>query len=340
MTEKDDRPAGEKGFVSLRDHFAAAAVTGLLSNIPRYQLGVIAVQAYDIADEMLRERVKHPVGVAEMDSAADRKSVAAHGACARSCSQPFDSAPTTQPAPPRVETDGFSPGSRSGQINRSPERQSPDRECGESSLRDVPQLDNSRAAGGPEHHISDAQIDALECVVEDGRIVGMSVYGHLRSLLVMLRPEWEDPNDPAEATTTQPRKGAPSGVTDPDSRVWGTPCKPHPQATPAEGSVPGEGSVPDSRNWKEPVAWAVEKKGYPPMFAVFNDWNFACRAAMEEYAEIVPLYRHPPCQDLLQKNFTLTADEREAMRFCSVVLDMGERPDCAATLRKLLERTK
>ena len=40
----------------LRDKFAAAALTGLLSNIPRYQLGVIAVQAYGIADEMLRER--------------------------------------------------------------------------------------------------------------------------------------------------------------------------------------------------------------------------------------------------------------------------------------------
>lgn len=43
--------------------------------------------------------------------------------------------------------------------------------------------------------ISEAQIDALECVVEDGRIVGMSVYGHLRSLLVRLRPEWEDESD-------------------------------------------------------------------------------------------------------------------------------------------------
>lgn len=42
-----------------RDKFAAAALTGLLSNIPRYQLGVIAVQAYDIADEMLRERLRN-----------------------------------------------------------------------------------------------------------------------------------------------------------------------------------------------------------------------------------------------------------------------------------------
>jgi len=36
----------------------------------------------------------------------------------------------------------------------------------------------------------------------------------------------------------------------------------------------------------------------------------------------------------------LTDAEREAIRFCSVVLDMGSRPDCAATLRALLERTK
>lgn len=58
MPPRDDRPAGERCEVSLRDHFAAAAVTGLLSNMPRYQLGVIAVQAYDIADEMLRERLR------------------------------------------------------------------------------------------------------------------------------------------------------------------------------------------------------------------------------------------------------------------------------------------
>ena len=45
----------------LRDTFAAAALTGLLSNITRYQLGVIAVQAYDIADEMLRERERHHI---------------------------------------------------------------------------------------------------------------------------------------------------------------------------------------------------------------------------------------------------------------------------------------
>ena len=118
-----------------RDTFAAAALTGLLSNIPRYQLGVIAVQAYDIADEMLRERLRNSeaesretakqlkdaedfvairkqfeawqkeqsVGVAEMDSVADRKSVATPRACASSRSQPFDSAPTTHDAAPEAK---------------------------------------------------------------------------------------------------------------------------------------------------------------------------------------------------------------------------------------------
>lgn len=42
----------------LRDTFAAAALTGLLSNIPTYQLGVLPRQAYDIADAMLEEREK------------------------------------------------------------------------------------------------------------------------------------------------------------------------------------------------------------------------------------------------------------------------------------------
>jgi hypothetical protein len=42
--------------VTDRDHFAAAALTGLLSDIPRYQLGPLTEQAFEIADEMLRQR--------------------------------------------------------------------------------------------------------------------------------------------------------------------------------------------------------------------------------------------------------------------------------------------
>ena len=102
------------------------------------------------------------------------------------------------PAAPCVETDGFSSGSRTGQINRTPERESPRRECEESSLRDATHPDTKgRATGGPEHHtLSRAEIDAIQHVVEDGRLFDLSDYGYLRSLLVRLRPEWEDPRDP------------------------------------------------------------------------------------------------------------------------------------------------
>jgi hypothetical protein len=40
--------------------------------------------------------------------------------------------------------------------------------------------------------LSEAEIDALEYVVEEGRIASMDDYGILRSLLVRVRPEWEE----------------------------------------------------------------------------------------------------------------------------------------------------
>lgn len=39
-----------------RDHFAAAALTGLLSNVQKYQKGPLVEQAFEIADFMLFER--------------------------------------------------------------------------------------------------------------------------------------------------------------------------------------------------------------------------------------------------------------------------------------------
>ena len=44
----------------LRDHFAAAALTGLLSNVQRYQNEPLTRQAFEIADFMLRERGNQP----------------------------------------------------------------------------------------------------------------------------------------------------------------------------------------------------------------------------------------------------------------------------------------
>lgn len=44
---------------SLRDTFAAAAVTGLLSNVERYQNEPLARQAFEIAGFMLQERLRN-----------------------------------------------------------------------------------------------------------------------------------------------------------------------------------------------------------------------------------------------------------------------------------------
>ena len=97
----------------LRDTFAAAALTGLLADDgdrTEHAMPNFTARAYEWADAMLLERngavdgceavqCSASVGVAEMDSATDRKSAATPRACASSCSQPFDSAPTTQVCP-------------------------------------------------------------------------------------------------------------------------------------------------------------------------------------------------------------------------------------------------
>jgi hypothetical protein len=46
--------------------------------------------------------------------------------------------------------------------------------------------------------ISEAEIDAIEYVVEEGRIASMDDYGVLRSLLVRVRPEWEAASKPED----------------------------------------------------------------------------------------------------------------------------------------------
>ena len=51
------------------------------------------------------------------------------------------------------------------------------------------------AASVGSHGLSEAEIDALEYVVVEGRIAGKQDYGVLRSLLVRLRPEWATSGD-------------------------------------------------------------------------------------------------------------------------------------------------
>jgi hypothetical protein len=99
--------------------------------------------------------------------------------------------------------------------------------------------------------MSEAEIDAIECVVEDGRIASMSVYGVMRSLLVRLRPEWEhqsyEESDEKRTNTTMNR-----------------------DAPPREGSVQGEGTITDAE--REAVETAVRwLEPYPPVAATLRN---------------------------------------------------------------------
>ena len=87
---------------------------------------------------------------------------------------------------------------------------------------------------------------------------------------------------------------------------------------------------------QEPVAWAVLLADGERIYDVydFEEEATAIDEAVTGNHGVVPLYRHPPCQDLLQKNFTLTADEREAIEWYANFPD-GIHAD---TLRTLLER--
>jgi hypothetical protein len=83
-----------------RDHFAAAALTGLLSDeANQYPTALqwehLLTHAYRWADAMLRKREQTHGGCPSgLDPEADRKSVASQR-CRDTGGQPFDSAPTT-----------------------------------------------------------------------------------------------------------------------------------------------------------------------------------------------------------------------------------------------------
>ena len=196
----------------LRDTFAAAALTGLLSLNrpgPNQQFPTeLCERAFRWADAMLREQDKQSVGVAEMDSVADRKSVATPRACASSCSQPFDSAPTTHDAVPEAKAanDGRTP----------------------------------KDADGTGNTPSKAEIDALEYVVEEGRIASMDDYGILRSWLIRLRPEWESQS---YEESNEKRANATMNRDD----------------TPGQGSVQGEGTLTDIV--ADAKVWLADIKG-------------------------------------------------------------------------------
>jgi len=158
---------------SLRDTFAAAALTGLLSHsiAPEQAMSQYIRIAAAYADAMLREReqTNHdavPEAIARTESAS----------CGRGCGG--TDKPVTLPA---VGTG------------------------------DIPV---SRTRGRVGTILAEAEIDALEYVVEEGRIASMDDYGILRSWLIRLRPEWEsqsyEESDEKRMNTTMNRDTTPS----------------------------------------------------------------------------------------------------------------------------------
>lgn len=300
----------------LRDTFAAAALTGLLvhanDDIDEETLDTpsdIAYTAYQMADAMLRERGNRQGNLdsSNHDAApAARASLpTADHAVRRGCESGCGTGKQT--APPCVETDGFSPGSSSDPIHRNAERESPRGECGESPLRDVTHPDKKgQAAGGPEHHISEAEIDALEFVVEEGRIANIHDYGILRSMLIRLRQEWE----------FRPESYAQS-----DERRGDSP-------TSRDTTQPRNGAL------GKPVAWAVVYPDDEVAVIAFKRRDADERATASD--RIVPLYRQPQP--------TLTDAEQEAVEWCRDNITLMAHPASAFafvhthTLRGLLER--
>ena len=309
-----------------RDTFAAAALTGLLAapTDKDRSWDYWARLAYEAADAMLARCPKNGTG-SGFEAGPDPDS------------RTWETYPSNHPAPPCVETDGFSSGSRTGQINRTPERESPRRECEESSLRDDTHPDTKgRATGGPEHHISKAEIDALQHVVEDGQIVKMWDYARLRRLLIRLRPEWED--QPYEKSDEKrgdsnmlDRLAALERLSALDQELERTHGVRHTQA---ECTKQDEGSVPVSRNRNDPVAWAVisHAGAYDSSFgdrSDAEDWRAELMAEEGREYFVAPLFRDLPA---------LTDAEREAIEGAIASEHQRGAWQWADTLRALMVR--
>jgi hypothetical protein len=191
-----------------RDTFAAAALTGLLSKsiVPEQAMSEYVRIAVAYADAMLRERerVTKPLPketraeVSDDDEQPVRlkdgwwypkaKNPPPPPPCPAPASRPPETRQTIHDAAPaaiartdadrdRTDKAAARPGEGTGEIPDSRTRDVVTRPA----ARD--EIDRLR--------LSEAEIDALEYVVEEGRIACTDDYGVLRSLLVRVRPEWE-----------------------------------------------------------------------------------------------------------------------------------------------------
>lgn len=164
----------------------------------------------------------------------------------------------------------------------------------------------------PQPIASEAEIDALEYVVEEGRIASREDYGILRSWLCRLRPAWES-----------------------------TPAEP---STPGEGTRQGEGTP-------QPVAWlAFAADGSESAVAVMHR-DEADEIAARHGWHVAPLYRSPDCPYVTGTvtryctltPFTLTDAERFVLREVRDAYADEDDVKCneiAAVIDRLLERTR
>jgi hypothetical protein len=152
---------------------------------------------------------------------------------------------------------------------------------------------------------TEAEIDALEYVVEEGRIASMDDYGILRSLLVRVRPEWENQSykesDEKRTNTTMNR-----------------------DTTPGDGSVQGEGTV-----GMADIAYGAAEN-LQGVCTTFDQWSRETAGVMYRLARHI---------ELLESQVPSDA-EREAisMAYSRLTAD-AKYEEVAATLKALLERT-
>jgi len=275
-----------------RDTFAAAALTGLLADDgDRVDPAMpnFTARAYEWADAMLLERERERTN---HDAVPEARATNDGGT-------PKDAGGTgnTQTAPPCVETDG--PPSQGEGVN----------------------IPDSRT------RLSEAEIDALEYVVEEGRIACMDDYGILRSLLVRVRPEWESQSykesNEKRMNTTMNR-----------------------DTTPSEGSVQGEGTETLGQRLVERLSITQE----------MLDDNEKLRAEIDQLREAIRrLADQDATLSVQDGNVTvtldatltappaaiqITAEEREAIEQAIDAARGGAlaEPWTAATLRYLLKR--
>jgi hypothetical protein len=266
-----------------RDHFAAAALTGFASQ-PRFNCGSVltltAKQCYELADAMLRERAKTnhdaaPAARASVESVAPQPTT--HGESDR----------TDKAAPRPSEGTGDTPDSpkpiKGGVSDRSKPINGPD--------------PDSRVWETPVHTPAPHATPGEGSVPREGTQEPVA---------------WGVANGKGLLATSISRIDA---VDMQSYYACDTAVVPLYRQAPDFAPPPPDNAAKAPDN-AEPVAWAVctPSDGHWSPCYFHEPHAQRCANAIVGEKNVVPLYRHPPCQDSSQKNLTLTDAEREAVK--------------------------